>query len=211
MSVRVITLSRQVGTAGEEVASLVADQLKLRVIDYQVIQDAAREAGVSPETVSEAERAPSLLTRFLEALARNPGMPVAAWADPVPLTTTPLYTSDDYRSLIENVIRNLGAQGNCLIIGHAAQVILKDRVDILRVLVAGSVAPRTRRVMRGMGVEEKVAQKTVEKTDAERNEFFRRFYDVRWADASNYDLCVNTDNIPPNEAANIIVAAARAW
>lgn len=211
MRVRVIALSRQVGTAGEEVANLVADELKLRVIDYQVIQDAAREAGVSPETVSEAERAPSLLTRFLEALARNPGIPVAAWADPIPLTTTPLYTSNDYRSLIENVIRNLGTQGNCLIIGHAAQVILKDRVDVLRVLITGSVQPRVRRVMQGMGVDEKAAHKTVEKTDAERNEFFRRFYEMRWTDASNYDVCISTDTLAPADAASVIVAAARVW
>lgn len=209
MGVRVIALSRQVGTAGEEVASLVADKLKLRVIDYQVIQEAAREAGVSAEAVSEAERAPSLLTRFLEALARNPGVPVAAWADPIPLTTTPLFTSDDYRGLIENVIRDLGTQGNCLIIGHAAQVILKDRADVLRVLITGSAQPRVRRVMRGMGVDEKAARKTVEKTDAERNEFFRRFYDIRWTDASNYDICVSTDDLSPAEAASIIVAAAR--
>lgn len=210
MRVRVVALSRQVGTAGEEVANIIAEELKLRVIDSQVIQDAAREAGVSPETVSEAEHAPSALTRFLEALARNPGMPVAAWADPVPLATTALYTSNDYRGFIENVIRDLGTQGDCLIIGHAAQVILKDRDDALRVLVTGSTGPRVRRIMQGMQVDEKAARKTVEKTDAERNEFFHRFYDIRWTDASNYDICLSTDHLTPEDAAGVVVAAARA-
>lgn len=184
--------------------------MNLRVIDYQVIQDAAREAGVSPETVSEAERAPSLLTRFLEALARNPGIPAAAWADPIPLTTTPLYTSEDYRGLIEHVIRDLGTQGNCLIIGHAAQVILKDRADVLRVLITGSMGPRGRRIMQGMGIDEKAAQKTVEKSDAERIDFFRRFYDIRWTDASNYDISISTDHLTATAAASLVVAAARA-
>jgi hypothetical protein len=109
---------------------------RLSYIDYQVIQQAASEAGVSPETVSEAEHTPSLLTRILEALARNPSMPVAAWADPIPLSTTPLYTSADYRRFVEEVVRDLAEQGECVIVGHAAQVILRGRLDTVRVLIA---------------------------------------------------------------------------
>jgi len=90
MHTNVISISRQVGSAGEEVASAVAQALDFRLIDYQVIQAAAEDAGVSPETVSEAEHTPSLMTRILEALAKNPTMPVAAWADPMPLTASPL-------------------------------------------------------------------------------------------------------------------------
>ncbi|MBE7519303.1 MAG: cytidylate kinase-like family protein [Thermoflexaceae bacterium] len=208
MNTRVITISRQVGSAGEEVAQKVAADLGFRFIDYQVIQGAAREAGVSPETVSEAEHSPSLLTRILESLARNPSMPVAAWADPVPLTTSPLFTSADYRRFIESVIRDLAAEGNCVMVGHAAQVILRDRLDTLRVLVAGTVEPRVRRVMAGMNVDEKTALKTVERTDAERLDYFKRFYDTGWLTACTYDLCINTDRIAPAQAAGVIVQAA---
>ena len=208
MTTTVISISRQVGTAGEEVARAVAENLKFRLIDYQVIQEAAREAGVSPETVSEAEHTPSLMTRLLEALARNPSMPVAAWADPLPLTTTPLFTSADYRVFIENVIRDLGDAGNCVIVGHAAQVILKDRLTALRVLVTGSTQFRARRIMAGMGVDEKTALRTAEKTDSERVEFFRRVYDSGWLSPWSYDLCVNTDHLNPEQAAELVLKAA---
>lgn len=208
MKTRVVALSRQLGVGGEEVAALVAERLKFRVIDYQVIQEAAREAGVSAETVSEAERTPSLMTRILESLARNPGMPVAAWSDPIPLTTTPLFTSADYRGFVENVIRDLAVQGDCLIVGHAAQVILKERDDTLRVFVTGSGRHRVRRVMAGMNVDEKLAQKTIEKTDAERVEFFQRIYGIGWLSASAYDVCVNTDHISAAAAADLVVYAA---
>src|SRR5436190_13075465 len=117
MNTRVVCVTRQVGVAGEEVAYAVGARLGFRVIDYQVIQEAAAEAGVSPETVSEAEHTPSLLTRILEALARNPSMPVAAWADPMPITNSPLYTSSDYRRFVESVIRDLAEGGSCVIVG----------------------------------------------------------------------------------------------
>lgn len=208
MNIRVVTVSRQVGTRGEEVAQRVAEGLGFRYIDYQVIQAAAREAGVSPETVSEAEHSPSLLTRILESLARNPSMPVAAWADPVPLTTSPLYTSADYRRFIESVIRDLANEGNCVIVGHAGQVILRDRLDTLRLLITGSPEVRTRRVMAGMNVDEKTALKTVERTDTERLDYFKRFYDTGWLTACTYDLCINTDRIEPDQAVEIIVQSA---
>lgn len=209
MHTNVISISRQVGSAGEEVAAAIAQALDFRLIDYQVIQAAAEEAGVSPETVSEAEHTPSLMTRILEALAKNPTMPVAAWADPMPLTTSPLFTSTDYRTFVEDVIRDIAGRGQCVIVGHAAQVILRDRFDTVRVLVTGSTQHRARRIMSGMGVDEKTALKTIERTDNERVDYFRRFYETGWLTPSTYDICISTDRLNPAQAAELIVSAAR--
>ncbi len=209
MHTNVISISRQVGSAGEEVASAVAQALDFRLIDYQVIQAAAEDAGVSPETVSEAEHTPSLMTRILEALAKNPTMPVAAWADPMPLTTSPLFTSTDYRTFVEDVIRDVAQQGQCVIVGHAAQVILRDRFDTMRALVTGSTQHRARRIMSGMGVDEKTALKTIERTDNERVDYFRRFYETGWLTPSTYDICISTDRFNPAQVADVVVAAAR--
>ena len=127
MNTRVVAMARSVGSAGDDVARAVAEQLGFRFYDYQVVQTAAQDAGVSPETVSEAEHTPSLFTRILEALARNPSMPVAAWADPVPLATSPLLTSAEYRRFIEDVIRDLADQGEAVLLGHGAVMSLSDR------------------------------------------------------------------------------------
>lgn len=208
MNTRVVSISRQVGSAGEEVANAVAKSLGFRYIDYQVIQDAAREAGVSTETVSEAEHTPSLVTRLLEALARNPSMPAAAWADPVPLATNPLYTSTDYRRFVDRVIKEMAAQGECVIVGHAAQVILRERLDTVRVLITGSHPYRMRRIVAGMSIDEKEASKIIERTDNERIDYFKRFYETGWLKPSTYDLCISTDHLNPQQAAELITTAA---
>lgn len=208
MPVRVITIARQIGTLGEETAQALGERLGFRYVDYQVIQEAAREAGVSPETMSEAEHVPSLATRILEALATNPSMPVTAWSDPVPLTASPLFTSVDYRRLLDDVILDVARQGDCIILGHAAQVTLSGRSDTLRVLTTGTVPVRVGRVRAGLGVDEKHAQRTIERTDNERREYFRRFYDASWLAPWTYDLCVNTDRLTPSAAADLIAAAA---
>ncbi len=209
MNIRTIALARPVGTAGEEIAQLTAAKLGFRFYDYQVVQTAAQEAGVSPETVSEAEHTPSLLTRILEALARNPSMPVAAWADPVPLATNPLLTSTEYRRFIEDVIHDLADQGEAVLMGHGAPMILRNRTDTLKVLTTGASDLRAERIASGMNVDLATARKTVARTDSERVDYFRRFYDRSWLDAENYDLCLNTDRLTPNEAAALIAQAAQ--
>lgn len=208
MNTRVVSISRQVGSSGEEVAQALAKKLDFRYIDYQVIQKAAEDAGVSAETVSESEHTPSLMTRLLEALARNPSMPVAAWADPLPLSANPLFTSGDYRTFVEDVIRQTADQGTCVIVGHAAQVILRERLDTVRVLVTGSDSYRARRITSGMGVDEKEALKIIERTDHERLDYFRRFYETGWLTPCTYDLCISTDHLNPNQAAELIAEAA---
>ena len=179
MNTRVISISRQVGTAGEEVATALAERLGFRFIDYQLIQDAAHEAGVSPETVSEAEHTPSLMTRLLESLARNPSMPAAGWADPIPMATNPLNTSTDYRKFVEQVIRETANKGECIIVGHAAQVILRDRLDTVRVLVTGTHAHRVRRIKAGMERRQRSVEDS-SKGPIRRLEYFKRFYDTGW-------------------------------
>ena len=209
MNIRIVALARPVGTEGEEIAQLTADKLGFRFYDYQVVQAAAQEAGVSPETVSEAEHTPSLLTRILEALARNPSMPVAAWADPVPLASNPLLTSTEYRRFIEDVIRDLADQGEAVLMGHGAPMVLQDRSDTLKVLTTGSLEQRAKRIAEGMNADIETGRRTVEKTDAERTDYFRRFYNRTWLAAENYDLCLNTDRLTADQASSLIAEMAQ--
>jgi len=209
MNIRIVALARPVGTEGEEIAQMTADKLGFRFYDYQVVQAAAQEAGVSPETVSEAEHTPSLLTRILEALARNPSMPVAAWADPVPLASNPLLTSTEYRRFIEDVIRDLADQGEAVLMGHGAPMVLHDRNDTLKVLTTGSLDQRAKRIADGMNADIDVGRRTVEKTDAERQDYFRRFYNRAWLAAENYDLCLNTDRLTADQASSLIAEMAQ--
>ncbi|MCZ7577631.1 MAG: cytidylate kinase-like family protein [Dehalococcoidia bacterium] len=90
METRVITIARQVGTGGEDVAGIVAAATGYRLLDYRVVQEAAQEAGVSPETVSDALHKPSFFARIIEALARNPATPASGqWGEPINIAATP--------------------------------------------------------------------------------------------------------------------------
>ena len=210
METRVVTIARQVGTNGEEVARIVASALGFRLLDYRLVQEAAQEAGVSPETISEAEHKPSFFGRIIEALARNPAGPAAGqWGEPINIAATPLLTSADYRQLVQQVVHDFAEQGNVVFLGHGAQFMLRDRADTFRVLVVGGDDVRTRRLMVSMNVDEAKAREVVQKTDKERIDYFRTYYDAGWTSPSSYDLTVNTDHLNPQQAADLVLGALR--
>lgn len=211
METRIITVARQVGTLGEEVARLVAEEMDYRLLDYRVVQAAAEEAGVSTETIAEAEHKPSFFTRILEALARNPsGAAGGAWVEPLDMSGTALLTSADYRDLVRQVVEDYAEQGNVVFLGHGAQFLLAGRPDTLRVLITGTKAARTRRVMAGMACSEEQALEVLNRTDRERSGYFKDYFGADWLSPAAYDLAVNTDSLNPSQAAALIRAATAA-
>ncbi len=210
MAIRVITIARQVGTGGEDVARMISAATGYRLLDYHLIQEAAREAGVSPETVSDAEHKPSFFSRIIEALARNPATPASGqWGEPVNIAATPLLTSMDYRQLIQQVIEDFARQGEVVFLGHGAQFVLKNWPEAFRVLIAGSPEARTQRLVRAMATSEEKARELVARTDRERVDYFRTYFGEEWLAPASYDLVVNTDRIEPAAAADLVLAAAR--
>lgn len=208
MNTQVITVARTIGASGDEIARGVAQRLDFRFVDYQIIQDAAQEAGASPEAVSEAQHTPSLLTRLLETLARNPSMPEAVWANPAPLAESPMYTSSDYRRFVEQVIVDIADRGGAVIVGHGAQSVLRGRPDTMRTLVTASLDHRVRRIMRGMAVDEVQAEKMAKRSDHDRIIYMDRFYNTGWLAPDTYDLCLSTDHLNIEQATDLIVKAA---
>ena len=211
METRIVTIARQVGTLGEEVARIVADELHFHLLDYRLVQAAAEEAGVSTETVADAEHKPSFFTRIIEALARNPGSTATTgWMEPINMGATPLLTSTDYRDLVAQVIADYASRGDVLFLGHGAQFTLANRPDTLRVFITGGPEARKRRVMAGMVCSEEQAAEVISRTDSERSKYFKEYFHHDWLLPNHYDICVNTDHLNPSQAAEIILGAVRA-
>ena len=229
----VITVSRQLGSLGGDIASSVAQELGLRLIDAETINRAAEKAGVPrialAELESEGER--SLASRVLNAMRAMPLLPSTGSrpatsgdvASPRTSTTTfpfgslfsptvpPISSSlEGYVRMVGLVIRGLAHEGNVLILGRGGQMLLKHYPGALHVQTVAPFPKRVEAVMSRYGLSERDAQQRVRASDRARFDYLRRYHGVDWLDPSLYHLVLNTASLPAESTVKLIVAAREA-
>lgn len=210
MSGPVITISRQLGSQGDALGLQLAQRLNIPLLAQEVLEVAAEEAGVSLETLESAERVPSWIERVLDSIGRTSGFEMEMATDPLTPTTLDLMmTSADYRRLILNVVEGLASRGPCVIIGHAAQIALRDRSDVLRVYLHAPAGIRAQRVAQERGVSVSEATRLVREDDQQRNALFRSYYDVRWDNPELYVLTLNTGVLDLDTATDVVLQVAQ--
>jgi len=206
---KVVAISRAAGAEGERIGALVAERLGYRYVDEEIITRAAEKQGVDPAAIADSERRKSVILRVLEGLGQSgaagatPGGPM--W---VPDDATELSQSHDRRTLIRETIYETAAQGDVVIVAHAAAFALAGRDDLLRVLVTAPVQVRTRRLAEARDVDEAEAAKERKRSDEARAAYLKTFYEVDRELPTHYDLVVNTEVLEPEAAAEIVTRAA---
>lgn len=213
MAAATVTFSVQIGSGGFALARGVAERLGFRYYDWEVTSQAAQMAGVSPDLVAASERVPGFIERMMRRLSTAPALaPEETVLEPAPamvVSAVQGLSSDDYRHFVERVVRELVAQGKAVIVGHAAQAILRDEASAFKVLVHGSPQRRAERLAVEQRTTVEQASATIRQSDKDRSELFRRVYRIDWLDAAVYDLCINTDRVPNELSEEAIVGAVK--
>lgn len=202
----VITIARQFGSGGDELARQLADAYSVPLLDREILAQAASQAGVSEETVADCERRRSFFEQVFERLA----LPFAGdYMDPAVITTNSMsfVTNNDYRRMIERVIAHVADEQSAVIVGHAGQVVLRDRPHVLTVLVHADMDDRVRRVMEREEVGPEEAQRLIHDRDRDWAEMFRSAYRLDCMDARLYDLVINRSRIGEEVALQLVLSA----
>jgi cytidylate kinase len=116
----------------------------------------------------------------------------------------------DLRGLIRTTIEELAERGDAVIVAHAASMALGDRSDVLKVMLTASRTARQRTLAEERDLDDKAAAKQVDKGDANRADYLKRFYGITHESPADYDLVLNTDRLGPDGAVRLVVQAAGA-
>ena len=199
-----ITISRQYGSGGSEVAARVAAALGWRLYDNDVVQQVAERLGVSAAEVwAREERVPSLVERVSVAMA-------AGAPEVIPAAVELAHPSEERlvemtRRVIEDAVR----AGPAVLVGRGAQCMLAARDDALHVYCYAPDAWLAHRVETELGLPADDARERVREMNHQRAEYVRRHWDRDWRDVTNYDLCVNTGRLGIEGAAGLVTQVAR--
>jgi cytidylate kinase len=179
----VITISRQLGSLGREVATLVAERLGYRFVWRDMINEAARRAS-----------APEVELAIIDEL------------NLLGLSPTPT-ARKSYCEAVQKVMEELAREGNVVILGRAGQVILHKRPATLHVRIIAPVDLRVQRVADQQKIALTAARAQVEASDDARRDFLERYYESDWDDVDLYDLVLNTARLAPDQAADLVCHA----
>jgi cytidylate kinase len=205
----VICISRVGSSGGTDVGAVVASQLGYQLIDEQVIIKAAESSDVPVDDLLDVERRQGWLDRWMGSGLAATGIEGHAMGYVVPLSTSS--NPDTRRAIIQRSIREIADQGRVVIVAHAASYTLADRPGVLRVLVTASTSTRVDRSMQANpALDRKKAEKAVADSDAARADYLKRFHKVNQELPTNYDLVLNSDVLPVDTLASLVVTAARA-
>ncbi len=182
----IITLSRELGSRGDDVAVAVAGRLSLRLVGREIINRAAQSAGTGEIALADIDELGLLGVKpTAAALAR-------------------------YREKITEVIEEQAAQGNVLLVGRGGRVVLRGRPGVLHVRIAAPPDRRIATVSSRCNVSPEVAAARIAASDRARATFLMRTFGVRWDDPALFDVVLNMAQLSVQAAADILCAGALA-
>jgi cytidylate kinase len=200
----IVTISRQFGAGGSSVAAIVAAELGAEIVDKKLIDEVATRLTLEPSQVeAEAERPRTLLERLVRSFSSlEPGMG-AGWSPPYP---DPLFDSrKEITHLTEQVIREVAAGGNAVVVGRGAGFLLRGNPDVFHVFLRAPETARVNVLMARFGLSESQARRKMHETDSNRAAYIRQLYGRDWCDPDEYDLVVNTGRIGYQATAELIM------
>jgi cytidylate kinase len=92
----------------------------------------------------------------------------------------------------EQIIRKIADNGSCVIVGRAADYVLRDYEDVVRIFIHAPEAYRIKKVMETYGDSEQEGKKSIARSDAARAAYYTHISGLQWGSAQGYDLCINS-------------------
>jgi CMP/dCMP kinase len=200
----IVTISREFGSHGSEVAALVANTLGWQLYDNAIVDAVAARLGITVEAVSSREeRLPSLTERLASAISLTTPAFVPSVSD-----SAAAPDEDRIVEMTSRVMEEAVSAGNAVIVGRGAQCLLAKRSDALHVFCYAPLPALIASTMSAHNLTADEARKRVSDTNARRAEYVKRYWRRDWHDLANYHLCVNTAWLGVDGATALIVRAA---
>jgi cytidylate kinase len=184
--IKIITIEREYGCGGSEIARLVAKHLGWKVWDQLLTEEIARLANCSKAAVEvREERTDPLYYRLFKSFLRG------SYEGSINAHKLNLVDSETILRITRRVVEHAAERGNCVIVGRGSQQFLKNRPDTMRVFLYAPREDKVRRLL-ARGKSEQEAEQLVDTVDRERADFIQKYFNVEWPDRSIYHGMLNT-------------------
>lgn len=169
----IITIAREHGSSGKQIGKCVANALGIPFYYKEMITLAAKESGLNREFISDIHKNSPDIMRDLYLSSNAVQYAIKAQ---------------------DAIIREIAENGSCVIVGRAADYILKDYDNVVRIFIHAPQDYRIQRVMDVYGDTPKEARVNIERSDKARASYYEHISGTHWGDAKNYELTVDSSD-----------------
>lgn len=167
----IITIAREHGSAGKQIGKVLAEKLDIPFYYKEVAALAAKESGLHKEFISDINVNSPQILHDLYLSTRVVQQAITAQ---------------------EKIIRKIADQGSCVIVGRAADYVVREYENVVRIFIYAPEEYRVNKVMEVYGDTKAEAVKNVHRSDEARAAYYHSISDMRWGEAHNYDLLINS-------------------
>lgn len=202
-NMRAVTISREYGSGGGEIAVRLAERLNWQLIDHDIVARVAKELGISErEAELRDEQTEGLLSRILNSMRTiDPALMVNA--EPSVFAAD----AEAYRRALGRVVSAAVRRGHVVIVGRASQVLLARHRNVLHARIVAPLDMRIAYVMSREGLDQDAARSRIQLKDRDRVRYLQAEFDRKPQDAHLYDIVVNTANFSLDQAVDVICLA----
>lgn len=176
----VIAISRQVAALGDEIAAAAARRLGYKFIDRKQIEEKIVQLGFPKEKLSKYDE-------------KKPGFFASLVKD-----------RDEYLNYLQCAVLEAASEGNCILIGRGAFIILENLPNLLSFRFIAKDSVRMERLKAEFSWNDKQAQSRITESDSNRRGFHKSFFNLEHEDPQHFILTMNTGILTVPEAAGII-------
>jgi len=211
----VVTISRQYGSGGTEIALRVSELLGYGYLDKLIMTQVAEEVGLSSsETADFSEEYTKVKNFLLRIITPGPHTFVKFSVhrrDASGEETSSTVQLNDARctALVRSAVHKAYQQGNVVIVGRGGQATLQDLPAVLHVRVEAPLKVRILRIQQREGLGVKESENLARRQDRTAAQYLRHLFGIRWDDSSLYHIVINTAKWETEAAAQLIADLAR--
>lgn len=195
----IITIGRQFGSGGREIGKLLADELKIKLYDKEMLAIAAKESGICEELFETHDEKPT--NSFLYSLVMDTysmGYSPNAFLD-MPINHKIFLAQFD-------AIKKIANQGPCVLVGRCADYALESYENRVSVFIHADLPARIKRIARIYDLSDAKAKDLILKTDKKRASYYNYYSNKKWAEADSYDLCLDSSKLGIRGTADAILS-----
>lgn len=186
----VITIARQYGSGGRTIGEMLANDLGIHYYDKELMKLAAEESGIAEKLFVQADENVSSKNPFLVKVMKSVynGKTIAP-------ESSDFTKMENLFNLQATVIRKLAETEPCVIVGRAANFVLKDCDNAVSVFVHAPQDFLMNEAAKKQPMRGKELEKFIEKTDHTKAEYYKYYTGKEWNDAREYDLCLDSSRL----------------